>query len=151
MDEIGVLVAAGDVEPVEQRVVPLPRQRVPADMGIFRLGSRGARRRTSPAIQSKPGVTSCSWPLLAISCMPTQMPRKGLPSRRTALSSVSIMPGIAAIPSRQSRKAPTPGSTIRSALRTASGSAVTTMSGRASDKMAARSSAFDAERRLPEP
>ena len=34
----------------------------------------------SPSIQPKPGVISCSRPRSAISCMPTQMPRNGVPA-----------------------------------------------------------------------
>ena len=34
----------------------------------------------SPLIQPKPGVTACSSPRSAISCMPTQMPRNGVPA-----------------------------------------------------------------------
>ena len=56
-------------------------------------------------------------PGVAISCMPTQMPRKGLPlSAITASSSASTMPGMRIEAAPQSAKAPTPGSTMRSAL-----------------------------------
>ena len=47
--------------------------------------------------------------------MPTQMPRNGRPLPRTVSSSASTMPGTASSPRRQSAKAPTPGSTTRSA------------------------------------
>ena len=40
---------------------------------------------TSPAIQSSPGTTSYSRPRVAMSCMPTQMPRNGRPRRAHAL------------------------------------------------------------------
>ncbi len=58
-----------------------------------------------------------------MSCMPTQMPRNGRPPA-TACSIACRMPGTAASPVAQSRKAPWPGSTTRSAAATASGSAV---------------------------
>ena len=45
------------------------RRRLPAGSGAI-----------SPAIQPKPGVTRCSRPRAAISCMPTQMPRNGAPA-----------------------------------------------------------------------
>ena len=45
--------------------------------GIFRVGSDGAIRSTSPGIQPSPGITSYSRPRSAMSCMPTQIPRNG--------------------------------------------------------------------------
>ena len=51
--------------------------------------------------------------------------QKGRPLRRTVSFSASTMPATASSPRRQSAKAPTPGSTTRSAARTASGSSVT--------------------------
>ena len=86
--------------------------------GIFSCGSSGVMRSTSPAIQPSPSVTSYSRPRSAISCMPTQMPKNGRPLLRTASSSASTMPSTASRPRRQSAKAPTPGSTTRSARAT---------------------------------
>ena len=83
--------------------------------GIFSAGSDGAILSTSPRIQPRPSVTTYSRPRSAISCMPTQMPRNGRPLPRTVSSSASTMPGTASSPRRQSAKAPTPGSTTRSA------------------------------------
>ena len=76
----------------------------------------GSMRTTSPGIQSKPSLTSCSRPRLAMSCMPTQIPRNGLARRTTSSSRVSHMPAMANNPSRQSLNAPTPGRTTRSAV-----------------------------------
>ena len=45
--------------------------------GIFRFSSRGEIFSTSPSIQSKPSVVTCSLPRVAINCMPTQMPKNG--------------------------------------------------------------------------
>ena len=72
-------------------------------------------RSTSPAIQPSPSVTSYSRPRSARSCMPTQMPKNGRPFFSTASSIASTMPSTASSPRRQSAKAPTPGSTTRSA------------------------------------
>ena len=58
------------------------------------------------------------------------------------------MPGTADSPRMQSAKAPTPGSTTRSASLTTSGSAVVTMSNL---PLAARAKALAALARLPEP
>ena len=49
--------------------------------GILKEGSRGSIAFTSPGIQPKPSLTSCSSPREAMSCMPTQMPRNGLALR----------------------------------------------------------------------
>jgi hypothetical protein len=46
------------------------------------------------------------------------MPRNGTPSTITRSSNVSRIPGTFNSPTRQSAKAPTPGSTMRSAPRT---------------------------------
>ena len=89
--------------------------------GIFSAGSDGAILSTSPRIQPSPSVTTYSRPRSAMSCMPTQMPRNGRPLPRTVSSSASTMPGTASRPRRQSAKAPTPGSTTRSARRTVVG------------------------------
>ena len=87
--------------------------------------SSGTIMVTSPSIQPKPSCVPFSRPRLAMSCMPTQMPRNGTPAPITRSSSVSRMPVTASNPARQSAKAPTPGRTMRSALRTFSGSSVT--------------------------
>ena len=47
--------------------------------GILSAGSDGVSFATSPAIQPSPAMVSNSRPRVAISCMPTQMPRNGLP------------------------------------------------------------------------
>ena len=47
--------------------------------GTFSAGSEGATARTSPGMRSRPGITPCSRPRVARSCMPTQMPRNGRP------------------------------------------------------------------------
>ena len=69
----------------------------------------------------------------------------------TASRSASSMPGTAARPRRQSAKAPTPGNTTRSAAATSSGRLVTMIGSATPLSEAARSNAFAAERRLPEP
>ena len=85
-------------------------------------------RSTSPAIQPRPGVTSYSRPRSAINCMPTQMPKNGRPLLAHALLRARrSCRGCASSPRRQSAKAPTPGSTTRSARATSSGSLVTTI------------------------
>ena len=82
--------------------------------------------------------------------MPTQTPRNGAP-RRTAWVIAAIRPSRARSAAMQAAKAPTPGSTSRSAPASTCGSALTTMAWVASNPSAARMSAFSAERRLPEP
>ena len=64
-----------------------------------------------------PSVTTYSRPRSAMSCMPTQMPRNGRPLARARWSPPAPRPcrGTASSPRRQSAKAPTPGSTTRSA------------------------------------
>ena len=119
--------------------------------GIFSSGSAGVILSTSPAIQPRPLVTSYSSPRSAMSCMPTQMPRNGRPRLWTRSLSASIMPSMASRPRRQSAKAPTPGSTMRSARATASGLLVTTIGCVTPDSRAARSNALAAECRLPDP
>ena len=119
--------------------------------GIFSAGSFGAMAFTSPLIQPKPGVVRNSRPRSAISCAPTQMPRNGRCLSRTVVSRASRMPGMALTPRSQSAKAPTPGSTTRSAALTSAGSALTAMPTRAPLSQAARSNALAAECRLPEP
>src|SRR5438105_3934528 len=52
--------------------------------GIFRFSSRGVIFSTSPAIQLKPSVVTCSLPRVAINCMPTQMPKNGRAFARPA-------------------------------------------------------------------
>jgi hypothetical protein len=81
--------------------------------------------------------------------MPTHTPKKGLPRSRTASVMASTMPGTGMEAARQSAKAPTPGSTMRSALATASGSEVTAMVSSSPASRAARSNALAAECRLP--
>ena len=66
-------------------------------------------------------------------------------------STTPIIPSIAPSPFMQSAKAPTPGSTMRSAERAISGSAVTRISCPVPCSPATRANAFSAERRLPEP
>ena len=97
------------------------------------------------------GVTPNSSPRSAVSCAPTQIPRNGRSLSRTVLSSASRMPTTRSTPALQSAKAPTPGSTTRSAARTAAGSPVTEIATSASLSRAARSKALAAEWRLPEP
>ena len=88
--------------------------------GILSAGVVGLDRRSRrPGSSRAPAVVSYSRPRLAMSCMPTQMPRNGRPLPRTASVSASTMPGTASSPRRQSAKAPTPGSTMRSAFATA--------------------------------
>ncbi len=60
--------------------------------GIFRFSSRGVIFSTSPAIQLKPSVVTCSLPRVAINCMPTQMPKNGRAFLRTASVIASTMP-----------------------------------------------------------
>ena len=93
-------------------------ERVPAHVRDLqaRVGRRDAVDLAGDPAEAL-GVTSYSRPRSAISCMPTQMPRNGRPFSRTASSSASTMPGTASSPRRQSAKAPTPGSTTRSAAR----------------------------------
>ena len=92
-------------------------ERVPAHVRDLQ---RRVRRRDPvdlAGIQPSPSVTSYSRPRSAMSCMPTQMPRNGRPRARTLSLSASTMPPTASSPRRQSAKAPTPGSTTRSARR----------------------------------
>ena len=110
----------------EQRVRRRRVERVPAHVRESSATGRAARScRPRRRIHPRPSVTSYSRPRSAINCMPTQMPRNGRPLPRTVCSSASTMPGTASRPRRQSAKAPTPGNTMRSARRTASGSLVT--------------------------
>ena len=74
--------------------------------------------------------------------------KDGAPSFSTFSRSASTMPGTADRPLMQSAKAPTPGSTTRSASSTTCGSAVVTIS---DFPLAARAKAFAALARLPEP
>ena len=67
------------------------------------------------------------------------------PRAATSSSRASHMPATALSPSRQSRNAPTPGSTIRSARASAAGSSITTAS------CPIRSNPFCTLRRLPMP
>ena len=92
--------------------------------GTFSAGSEGATARTSPGMRSRPGLTPCSTPRVARSCMPTHMPRKGRPRRSTTSAIASTMPGTESRLRRQSAKAPSPGRTMRSACATSSGSDV---------------------------
>ena len=59
-----------------------------------------------------------SRPREAISCMPTQMPRNGAPRFTLASVIASMTPERASSASMQAEKAPTPGSTMRSARAT---------------------------------
>ena len=119
--------------------------------GTLILSSFGSSRFTSPAIQSRPAVSPNSSPRVARSCMPTQMPRKGAPRVLAASVIASTMPSRACSAPMQAAKAPTPGSTTRSALATTSASEVVTISCPPESPAAALRSAFSAERRLPEP
>ena len=119
--------------------------------GTFSVLSDGVSATTSPGIQPSPWLVSNSRPRSAISCMPTQMPRNGLPPWITCASSASIMPGTAVRPRLQSAKAPTPGSTIWLAVASTAASAVTVTSASMPLSRADRSKALAAERRLPEP
>ena len=87
--------------------------------GRRRLGRRPSRRSRRRSSRS-PAVIACSSPRSAISCMPTQMPRNGVPAS-VAASIASRRPGTAARPRAQSAKAPWPGSTMRSAAATVVG------------------------------
>ena len=80
--------------------------------------------------------------------MPTQMPRNGAPSFSTFSRNASTMPGTDDRPVMQSAKAPTPGSTMRSASLTTCGSAVVMIWDL---PLAACAKAFAALARLPEP
>jgi hypothetical protein len=139
-----------DGDAVEQRVRRRSFSVFQPMWGIFRLGSAGVMRSTSPAIQPSPSVTSYSRPRSAISCMPTQMPRNGRPRWRTLVErldhAVDRVEAMAAI-----GEGADPGSTTRSARRTASGSLVTTIACANPCSRAARSNALAAECRLPEP
>ena len=92
--------------------------------GILRLGSFGSMARTSPAIQSSPSVDLELQPARRhqLHADADAEERPALDAHRS--SSASRMPGTASRPRLQSAKAPTPGSTIRSAAETISGSAV---------------------------
>ena len=111
--EIGV-VAGGDAG--EHRVAA---RRSPARSSPCAAPSApGRRARCAPPRRGSsrsPGCRPCSRPTVAIICRPTQMPRNGAPSAIARASIASNMPGTAARPARQSAKAPTPGSTMRSA------------------------------------
>ena len=111
----------------------------------------GVSGRTSPSIQSRPAVSPNSSPRLAISCMPTQIPRNVAPRARTASPMASITPGRARRARLPAAKAPTPGSTTCSARAIVSGSSVATTRAAPPSRSAARRRAFSAEGRLPEP
>ncbi len=152
--EISVQPLAARSDLHQQRMRPLTMSSVFQPIcGIFetwvaRLDLDRPRRGSSRA----PSVTSYSRPRSAISCMPTQMPKNGRPCTRTRLVQRFTMPLSASSPRRQSAKAPTPGSTTRSARYNDIGIAghddrlVDAASARA-----ARSNALAAECRLPEP
>ena len=83
--------------------------------------------------------------------MPTQTPRKGAPRVLTAWVTASITPGRPLTSRMQAANAPTPGSTMRSALAMMSGSSVVTTRRSPPSSRLARCNAFSAERRLPDP
>ena len=81
-------------------------------------GRRASIRTTSPRDPAEARrLADARSPRLAIICMPTQIPRNGAPSAIARRSIASNSPARAISPARQSAKAPTPGSTIRSARR----------------------------------
>ena len=92
-------------------------------------------------------TTPCSWTASMAasnsSCMPTQMPSTGRPSRTR--STTTGPASSASIPAMQAAYAPTPGTTRPSHPRAAARSAVTVTSA------PTRASARCAERRLPDP
>ena len=106
---------------------PRDIERVPAHVRDFQVRVPRHDAIDLAGDPAKPSVTSYSRPRSAKSCMPTQMPKNGRPLCRTASSSAPTMPSTASRPRRQSAKAPTPGSTTRSAFATTAGSLVTTM------------------------
>ena len=63
-----------------------------------KLRSAGSSTTTLPLIQSRPLCSPNSTPTLAISCMPTQMPRNGRACFSATSSSASTMPGNAVEP-----------------------------------------------------
>ena len=79
-------------------------------------------RRTAPGIKPSPRWDPNSSLLLASSCMPRQIPSRGI-SRSAALCRTSTRPRDSS-PRIASANAPTPGSTTRSAARITSGSDV---------------------------
>ena len=100
---------------------------------------------TRPGISPRPGV-SCSSEWSSSICIPTHTPISGLVA--AASSTASFRPESCS--SRmQSRIAPWPGSTTRSAVRTSSGREVTTTS--SPEPCATCITACDTERRLPMP
>ena len=90
----------------------------------------GPSRRSRPGSSRSPASTACSSPRSAISCMPDADAEERRAAPRSPPRSPARMPGTAPSPRAQSAKAPCPGSTIRSARATASGSAVTDDLGR---------------------
>ena len=93
---------------------------VPAHVRHLERGIGGGEQTHRAGDPAEPGDGGpCSSPASAISCMPTQMPRNGRPCarHRSPASSASTMPGIAVQRAPCMRaNAPTPGSTMRSAL-----------------------------------
>ena len=81
MDEIGVQPVVAGRDAVEQRMRAVSRESCSSRSAESSAPGRlGVISFTSPAIQPKPLVTVFSRPRSDISCMPTQMPRKGLAS-----------------------------------------------------------------------
>ena len=85
-------------------------------MRNFQAQVDGMMRSTSPATQPQAFGDLISSPHSARSWVHADTPKNGRPFFRTASSSAAVMPSTASSPRRQSAKAPTPGSTTRSAL-----------------------------------
>ena len=109
-------------------------------------------RTTSPAIQSSPAWTPYSTPRVAMSCMPTQMPRNGLPRSITSRCSDldharhAVEAGAAVGEGADARQHDAVG---RGDLARVGGDQHARR--RVPASRAARSKALAAERRLPEP
>ena len=119
-------------------------------LGQSALGIEGAPTAPAATLDDPPPILITADPEAVRRAERIVLP--GVGAFRDCRDGIAAIAGMMeAIPSRQSRKAPTPGRTMRSARRTASGSAVMRIGGGSSRVAAARWSAFDAERRLPEP
>ena len=94
--------------------------------GTGRPGA-GVSASTVPGTQPNPSCVPCSKPLRRHQLHADADAQEGTARVDDRRSSASAIPSKRQHPARQSAKAPTPGSTIRSASRTASGDALTTM------------------------